>query len=104
MASGLPIACSDRGPMPEVLKDGGVYFDPEDPTSIESAIRSLLTDPGLRKRVMARAKQLSDEYSWGRCSAETWRFLAGNAAQFGTKRSGTGKIPVTREAGYRNEK
>ena len=23
MASGLPIACSDRGPMPEVLQDGG---------------------------------------------------------------------------------
>ena len=30
MAIGLPIACSDRGPMPEVLRDGGVYFDPED--------------------------------------------------------------------------
>ena len=27
MASGLPIACSDRGPMPEVLGDGGVLFD-----------------------------------------------------------------------------
>ena len=27
MASGLPIACSDRGPMPEILKkDGGLYL------------------------------------------------------------------------------
>ena len=34
MASGLPIACSNRGPMPEVLKDGGVYFDPEKPIDI----------------------------------------------------------------------
>jgi len=24
MASDLPIACSNRGPMPEVLRDGGV--------------------------------------------------------------------------------
>src|SRR5690606_24895104 len=34
MAAGLPIACSDRGPMPEVLQDGGAYFDPEDPEAI----------------------------------------------------------------------
>ena len=29
MASGLPIACSNKGPMPEVLGSAGVYFDPE---------------------------------------------------------------------------
>ena len=34
MAAGLPIACSNRGPMPEVLADGGVAFDPESPPSI----------------------------------------------------------------------
>ena len=41
MASGLPIACSDRGPMPEVLQDGGVYFNPEDCKSIVFAIEKL---------------------------------------------------------------
>jgi glycosyltransferase involved in cell wall biosynthesis len=30
MAAGLPIACSDRGPMPEALGDAGCYFNPED--------------------------------------------------------------------------
>ena len=34
MASGLPIACSDRGPMPEILRDGGTYFDPENEVTI----------------------------------------------------------------------
>ena len=45
MAIGLPIACSDRGPMPEVLRDGGVYFDPENPESIAAAIETLIRDP-----------------------------------------------------------
>jgi glycosyltransferase involved in cell wall biosynthesis len=75
MASGLPIACSDRGPMPEILRDGGVYFDPEDATSIASAVESLLVNPELCTSVAARAKALSEQYSWLRCGSETWAFL-----------------------------
>ena len=39
MASGLPIACSNRGPMSEILGDAGLYFDPEVVDSIAEAIR-----------------------------------------------------------------
>ncbi len=76
MAAGLPIACSRRGPMPEVLKDGGEYFDPEMPESIASAIQILVEDPDLRRRVSLRAKGLASRYSWERCGRETWSFLA----------------------------
>lgn len=76
MATGLPIACSNRGPMPEVLADGGVYFDPEDASSIALAVRQLITDPALRARAGSRAKQLSELYSWSRCADETWTFVA----------------------------
>ena len=75
MASGLPIACSDRGPMPEVLRDGGTYFDPTDPASIASAIEKLLVDTELRATFARRAAELSREYSWERCARETWAFL-----------------------------
>jgi glycosyltransferase involved in cell wall biosynthesis len=75
MASGLPIACSDRGPMPEVLGSGGVYFDPEDPASISAAIERLLRDDALRESVTVRATTLSNSYSWERCASETWAFL-----------------------------
>ena len=76
MAVGLPIACSNRGPMPEILADGGVYFDPENPDSIAAAVEKLITDPALRIRLAQRAKQLSEQYSWSRCAEETWRFIA----------------------------
>lgn len=75
MASGIPIACSSRGPMPEILKDGGVYFDPESSESISRAIEELITDHGLRESSARRAKELSDQYSWARCASETWSFL-----------------------------
>lgn len=76
MAAGLPIACSRRGPMPEVLEDGGVYFDPEDPKSIADTLRKLIDEPDLRERLANRAKNLSARYSWERCAQETWAFLA----------------------------
>jgi glycosyltransferase involved in cell wall biosynthesis len=75
MAVGLPIACSDRGPMPEVLRDGGVYFDPENAVSIAEAIEALIRDADLRTSKAARAKHLAAQYSWARCARETWSFL-----------------------------
>jgi len=75
MAVGLPIACSNRGPMPEILQDGGVYFDPEDVDSIARAVEQLLVDGSLRKGVAKRAKEVSQQYSWSRCAAETFNFI-----------------------------
>lgn len=75
MTTGLPIACSNRGPMPEVLADGGVYFDPENPDSIADAVEQLITNASLREKVARRAKTLSEQYSWSRCADETWAFI-----------------------------
>lgn len=75
MCTGLPIACSDRGPMPEVLKDGGLYFDPENITSIKESIKKIITNETLRVKLSQRAVELSKQYSWKRCSSETFDFL-----------------------------
>ena len=75
MAGGLPIACSDRGPMPEILQDAGTYFNPEDPASIAQAVERLILEGSFRKSVAEKAKVLSNQYSWERCARETWIFL-----------------------------
>lgn len=75
MSIGLPIACSDRGPMPEVLKDAGVYFNPDNPITIANAIETYLKDEVLMVNNAKKAKQLSGTYSWARCSNETFTFL-----------------------------
>jgi glycosyltransferase involved in cell wall biosynthesis len=75
MASGLPIACSNRGPMPEVLEDGGIYFDPENSASIAEAIEKIITDKELRITIAKRAKQLSEQYLWESCADATFAYL-----------------------------
>lgn len=76
MSSGLAIACSDRGPMPEVLRDGGIYFDPENPGSIAAAVEKIIADDGMRARIKNRALELSKAYSWKRCAHETFSYVA----------------------------
>ena len=76
MASGLPIACSNRGPMPEILGDAGVYFDPEEPSSIADVLRSMALDPDLRRRSAEATYQRALPFTWKRCADETLSFLA----------------------------
>jgi glycosyltransferase involved in cell wall biosynthesis len=84
MAAGLPIACAERGPMPEVLGEAGVYFDPDDTGSIADAIKTLALNTDLRERVAMQAYQRSLEYSWETCAKETLEFLARIGAQANT--------------------
>ncbi len=76
MAAGLPIACSNRGPMPEVLRDAGVYFNPENSASIAQAVRHLVMAPRLRAEKASAASAIAANFSWSRCARETFEFLA----------------------------
>lgn len=76
MAAGLPIACSKRGPMPEVLGDAGIYFNPEKPNDITEALHQLISSPELRTEMAERSYKEVHQYSWERCADSTFRFLA----------------------------
>jgi len=80
MAAGLPIACSKRGPMPEVLGGAGLLFDPEQPAEIAEALRRLALDPALRGRLAAAASERARLFSWERCARETLAFIAATKA------------------------
>jgi glycosyltransferase involved in cell wall biosynthesis len=75
MAAGLPIASSSGGPMPEILGEGGVYFDPLKPESIAKALRRLADDADLRGRLAADAYARAGQFSWEQCARSTFRFL-----------------------------
>jgi len=76
MSSGLPILCSNRGPMPEILKNAGEYFDPESIDSICEAIVRLYSSFELRTDLAKKSFNLSKSYSWEKCANETFQFLA----------------------------
>lgn len=75
MAASLPIACSNRSAMPEILGEAGLYFDPENPADIARAIRKYILDPGLRRENAVLGYERCLQYSWRRCADETFQFL-----------------------------
>jgi glycosyltransferase involved in cell wall biosynthesis len=76
MASGLPIACSNHPPMPEVLGQAGVYFDPVQPVQIEEALLQLFHSAELRRHLAIAAYERAEHFSWSACARDTFRFLA----------------------------
>lgn len=94
MASGLPIACSNRGPMPEILGDAGMYFDPENVDSVAEALGHLLEDVALREACARAAYARAQQYSWERCARETFEFLAQTAETFYQQKSVLPASPV----------
>jgi len=75
MASGLAIACADIPVTKEVLKDAGVYFNPEDPCDIKNAIYQLISNDSLRQICKEKAFQYAKKYSWKHCADQTFSFL-----------------------------
>lgn len=75
MASGLPVASSDRGPMPEVLGEWDAYFNPEDPESIAYALEQLIVNEALRCSGGVKFKELAKSYNWITCASKTLKII-----------------------------
>lgn len=65
MACGCPVACSDRGSLPEVAGPAALTFDPGSVDSIAAAIDRLASDSGLRERLRAAGLERARAYTWG---------------------------------------
>lgn len=75
MTAGLPIVCSNYGPMPEILEDAGVYIDPLSVSDIFENIRKLLINEELRSVIASKAYEYSKDYSWEKASQLTFDFI-----------------------------
>jgi glycosyltransferase involved in cell wall biosynthesis len=79
MAAGLPVVASDVGGLRELVRDGetGVLVPAGDPAALADALRPLLADPQLRRRLgsagRVRAKALFDLSGFRRAHLELYR-------------------------------
>jgi len=80
MACGAPVLASDCGALPEVVGDGGLYFDPHDPDAIATAIRRIVTDDSLRDDLAARGLARVPGFTWERAARMTLAHLERLAA------------------------
>lgn len=66
----LPVLLSNRSCLPEIAGDGALYFDPEQPDSIADAVRRILSDGELRRRLVQNGAKRLKEFSWDRSARE----------------------------------
>ena len=64
MAIGIPIVCSNKSSLPEILKNGGLYFDPKNDLQLSKQIELFIKNKDLRKRKSNEAKKISLRYNW----------------------------------------
>jgi glycosyltransferase involved in cell wall biosynthesis len=75
MACGLPVISSSAGALPEVVgRDGeaGVLVPPADAGSIAAALKRLMPDEGLRRRMGAAARRrVETHFTWEQAARKT---------------------------------
>lgn len=81
MGSGLPIACSERSSMEEMLGKAGIYYDPLSVDSCMDAILRLYTNSGLRETLGREARDRARDYDWVRCARDTFEYLQSKAKE-----------------------
>jgi glycosyltransferase involved in cell wall biosynthesis len=81
MATGLPIACSDKEPMPEFLKKGGYYFNANSVDSIAKAVRTLIEDRDAKKKIINNLKEVR-KLKWEDTSKKTFSFITSLKNQY----------------------
>lgn len=68
MSCGVPVLASDRGSLPEVVGDAGLFFDPEDTSELAAQAVALLTTPGVQADLAAKALARTAVFGWDKAA------------------------------------
>jgi glycosyltransferase involved in cell wall biosynthesis len=64
MACGTPVVALNATSLPEVVGDGGLLLPDAEPVTVARALRSVLTDDALRRRLAERALRQARKFTW----------------------------------------
>jgi len=71
MQRDVPVACSDRGALPEVAGDAALLFDPDDQPAVTAALRTLLHDHERVAELVRRGRERVALHTWERTARLT---------------------------------
>jgi glycosyltransferase involved in cell wall biosynthesis len=71
MACGTPVIVGAALDAPEFVADAGILVNPDDIDEMAKSIIRVLTEPGLRERLSAKAVARAGEFSWEKMAQET---------------------------------
>ena len=64
MAFKLPVIAANNTCLPEICKEGAIYFDPFDIDKMAFEMNRILVDDSLRKRIIENQQDVMSKYSW----------------------------------------
>jgi glycosyltransferase involved in cell wall biosynthesis len=68
MSCGVPVLASNRGSLPEVVADAGLFFDPQSPLDIAGRVLHFLGDDDLRSQLEVAALERATTFDWSRAA------------------------------------
>lgn len=69
LACGIPTVVASASSLPEVVGNAALTVPPGDPAALAAALKLLLTDERLRRRLAAAGPQQASRFSWEACAA-----------------------------------
>jgi glycosyltransferase involved in cell wall biosynthesis len=75
MASGRPLVCSSRAPMPEFAGDAARYFDPSAPNELASALNAIVANASEGMELGRLGAERSGKYTWDATARNTWEAI-----------------------------
>ena len=70
MASGCPVIVSDRGSLPEIVGDAGIFVDPKNMQSIAQAMENVSGNNEVRQKMKNAGLKQAATYRWDTCAKE----------------------------------
>jgi glycosyltransferase involved in cell wall biosynthesis len=61
--SRLPVLCSNATTLPEIARDGALYFDPDSPVELSALMKAILEAPELRLEQIEKGARVLSRYS-----------------------------------------
>jgi glycosyltransferase involved in cell wall biosynthesis len=73
MRRGVPVLCSDRASLPEVVGDAALLVDPEDADALAHALTRIMCEETLRADLVRRGRAHAAGFTWAATAAATVR-------------------------------
>jgi len=71
MKTGVPVAASKIPPMPEVIGDAALFFDPQSGGELKDAILKIVLDSSLRRNLIEKGKTNLGRFDWKETARKT---------------------------------
>jgi len=71
MQYGLPVAASQHTCIPEICRDGAIYFDPLDIESMSEQIGKILDNKALGEQLAKNGRKVVKQYAWDKTAKQT---------------------------------